>query len=208
MKKKQQENYALELQKSYERWAHLYEYGGSDPCWEDGYGLNLVRNHILYYREKIEETLSEEEYPTAYFNEVPTEIHNKYMARSDEIRANAKASLAEYKADENFQYMLLHSQDFTQKTRDKLCMDTIIGYVSGLERSINEDKLIEMRRHENPASYLNSFQRCVCRMQEIPPETVQLSLFCASLNTDQDKVYLDEDYEVDGEETNETDFSM
>ena len=48
---------AENLEKAYERWDLLYKNGGSDPFWCDGTNLNLVRNHILYYREQCEEVL-------------------------------------------------------------------------------------------------------------------------------------------------------
>ncbi len=48
---------AENLEKAYERWDLLYKNGGSDPFWCDRTNLNLVRNHILYYREQCEEVL-------------------------------------------------------------------------------------------------------------------------------------------------------
>lgn len=197
--KKQQENYGLELQNAHERWAYLYEHGGSDPFWEDGVNLNLVRNHILYYSGKIVETMSPGNYPAAFFKETPPEVDQQYMARKDEIRENAKKSLAIYKADPNYQYILRHQDDFSSKTKKRLCVDAVIGYATGLADAIEQDRLVDMRRHEHPETYLKSFEDCVRRMQETPPEEVQLSLFSFSaggVDTPEDEDY-DED---EGEE--------
>jgi len=178
--KKQQENYAEELQKSHERWAYIYEHGTSDPFWEDGVNLDLVRNHMFYYRGKIEEAMSPEDYPAVYFKEIPPKVDQNYMARQDEIRANAKKSLAAYKASPDYKYLLRHQDDFSPKTKQKLCIAAVIGYATGLETAIENDRLVDMRRHERPDSYLKSFEDCVCRMQETPTEEVQLSLFSSS----------------------------
>lgn len=62
---------AENLEKAYERWDLLYKNGGSDPFWCDGTNLNLVRNHILYYREQCEEVLEPKDYPEAYHKELP-----------------------------------------------------------------------------------------------------------------------------------------
>ncbi len=175
--KKQQEDFGLELQRSYDRWNYLYKHGGSDPFWEDGGNLNLVRNHICYYREKIKESMPEENYPAVFFQDIPPEVDSKYMARPDEIRAAARVSLSRYKADPNFQYILEHREDFTPRTRDKLCIDAVIGYATGLEHFIKEDSLLEMRRHEHSEHYLESFERLVRTMKNTPPETVQCSMF-------------------------------
>ena len=61
---------AENLEKAYERWDLLYKNGGSDPFWCDGTNLNLVRNHILYYREQCEEVLEPKDYPEAYHKEL------------------------------------------------------------------------------------------------------------------------------------------
>jgi hypothetical protein len=175
--KKQQEDYGKELQAAYDRWAHIYEHGASDPTWEDGVNLNLVRNHIFYYRGKIEENVSPEGYPAAYFKEIPPEVEQKYMARPDEIRAAARASLAKYMADPNYQYLLRHRDSFTPRTRDKLSIDNVIGYAAGLKASIENDNLVDMRRHERYEGYLQAFGECVHRIQAAPPEIVQHSLF-------------------------------
>ena len=50
------ENPLEELEKAYAQWESLYLQGGSDPFYADGVNLNLVRNHILYFKRQIEET--------------------------------------------------------------------------------------------------------------------------------------------------------
>ena len=197
-KKKPQTDYAAELQKAHEHWADIYKHGCHDPSWADGCNLNLVRNHIYYYRSKIEETMSPEDYPAVYFKEIPPEMDRDYMARQDEIRANAKRSLARYKADPNYQYILRHQDDFSPKTKKKLCIDAVIGYAMGLEHFIKQDELVSMRRHERAESYLKSFEDCVRRMQETPPEEVQLTLFSLSDGALDESD--DEDYDEDEDE--------
>jgi hypothetical protein len=179
-KRKQQEDYGLELQKSYDMWARIYEYGCSDPLWSDGVNLNLVHNHILYYRRKIEETMPADGYPAAYYKEVPPEVDYEYVARAEEIRAAARVALAKYKADPNYQYILRRRDDFTKKTRDRLCIGHVIGYATGLEEHIEKDRLVDMRRHEDFGRYLQSFEDCARKMRETPPEEVQFSLFSFS----------------------------
>lgn len=195
-KQKFQADYVAELQKDHERWTHIYEHGASDPFWEDGVNLELVRTHIINDRRKIEENYMPEDYPDIYFKEVPPEVDRYYMARPDEIRAAAKESLTEYKADANYQYILRHQHDFSPKTKNKLCVDAVIGYVTGLEHYIQTDSLVDMRRHERAETYLKSFEDCVRRMQETSAEEVQLSLFSFSVGgLDEQEDDCDEDME-------------
>ena len=57
--------------------------------------------------------MSPEDYPEIYYKEIPPEVDQNYMARSDEIRAGAKVSLARYKSDPNYQYIRRHRDDFS-----------------------------------------------------------------------------------------------
>lgn len=65
-----------------EDWKYINEHGCNDPSWPDGLNMNLVRNHILYYRVKIEEICKETgmPLPEEYFLPVPPEVPENYMA--------------------------------------------------------------------------------------------------------------------------------
>lgn len=65
-----------------EDWKYINEHGCNDPSWPDGSNMNLVRNHILYSREKIEEICKETcmPLPEEYFLPVPPEVPETYMA--------------------------------------------------------------------------------------------------------------------------------
>ena len=93
------ENLLEELKKAYAQWESLYKQGGSDPFYPDGVNLNLVRNHILYFKRQIEETQPLYKNTEVYRRELPPQVEDSYMARAEEIRAHAKDALASYKAD-------------------------------------------------------------------------------------------------------------
>lgn len=75
-----------ELAKEHERHRHIMEHGASDPFWPDGANLNLVRNHVIYYRMQIKEFCEENEIdlPGVYYIPVPPKVDNCYMARLDQ----------------------------------------------------------------------------------------------------------------------------
>ena len=85
-----------EMALDYARWDYLYTEGGSDPNWADGCNLNLIRNHIIYHKRKMEEL---QYFPDIYYRKLPPMVDNSYMAHADKIRAQAKKSLEEYLAD-------------------------------------------------------------------------------------------------------------
>ena len=71
-----------ELIDRYTRWSHIYHHGCSDPTWEDGVNINLVRNHILIAKKNIEKYLGDNfsAYPDYYFFPEPMQLTNDFMA--------------------------------------------------------------------------------------------------------------------------------
>ncbi|MDR1208791.1 MAG: hypothetical protein LBK41_00505 [Clostridiales bacterium] len=177
-KRKQSEDYAAALASEFERWEHIYKKGCSDPIWPDGVNLELLHNHILYYKRMIEETMPEAKYPEIYYRDAPPEVDRNYMARSDEIREHAKASLAAYLADPDFRFICRKIEGLNPKDEKKLFVRNVIGYAAGLEKAIREDDLVTMRRHERAEGYLSSFASCAERIRELQSRgNTQLSLF-------------------------------
>ena len=84
-----------------EDWKYINEHGCNDPSWPDGSNMNLVRNHILYYRVKIEEICKQTgmPLPEEYFDKRSGKMKkriNKYYP--DEIRMKLGRSYSDYEA--------------------------------------------------------------------------------------------------------------
>lgn len=189
-KKKENENLEEELEKSFERWEHLKEHGGSDPFYADGTNMNLVRNHIMYYKKKMVEEYGRdyEKYPEIFYWELPPEVKDSYMARAGEIKDGAAQALEYYISNPNFLYLLANKDMLTEKEAKQISLYNVLGYASGLARAIKDGDLIAMRRHAGrPEGYLESFAQCAARMMElidekkkepeVAQENMQLSLF-------------------------------
>lgn len=197
-KKKEAENLAEELAKSFERWEYLKEHGGSDPFYADGGSMNLVRNHIMYYKNKMVEEYGRdyEKYPEIFYRELPPEVKDSYMARAGEIKDGAAQALEYYISDPNFLYLLGNKEMLTEKEAKKISLYNVLGYASGLAQAIKDGDLITMRRHAGrPEGYLESFAQCATRMMKLidekkkEPEQMQengqLSLFQFGMETGQ-----------------------
>lgn len=76
------EDYCHSIRKEINRWKNLEKNGGSDPFWADGYNLNLVRNHIIYYKGKICElcNMTDMALPEEYYLPTPPKVDDHYMA--------------------------------------------------------------------------------------------------------------------------------
>ena len=143
-------DYETSLKNSFERWDHLNKYGGFDPTYSDGVNMNLVQSHIMYYKEKIEETLPP--YPEIYYRETPPRVDMNYMARPDEIRENAKLSLIQFEENAGLQYLREAVRGVSDKQAERLHIRNILGYAEKLRTAIAEDDLVSMRRYENLSS--------------------------------------------------------
>ena len=156
-KQKHETDYAAALEESFARWEHLYEYGGSDPFYEDGVNLNLVRNHIIYYKQILEKENSLFGLPEVYYRELPPEVDIRHMARPDEIRANALIAMQRIDEDENLAFAREQSRNLNEKQLKQLSVPAVIGYAENLRTAIAEDDLVKMRRYEHPEQYLEAF---------------------------------------------------
>lgn len=164
-KKQEQPNLKDQLMESVKRWHTLKEVGGSDPFWEDGVNMNLVRNHIIYYINECEKAGIKVDV------KVPDEVDPKYMANADGIRNAAPVVLEAYKADENYQWLVSVRNGLDAKVAKDSSIDNVIGYVAGLEVAIKADDLVGMRRHTNgfydnkTNHYFDSFKDCRKRIE-------------------------------------------
>ena len=163
MKKDERAELESQLITLYEHWEDLHDNGGHDPLYADGVNLNLVRNNILYYRDQLKEL---DYFPEIMERPVPTEMENTYMARAEEIRANAKNTLQNYKQDEDYKYLCRHSSEVSMRDAENICLRSILNNVEGLEKAIHEDDLVAMRRHESPDRYKESFKTCREQMEK------------------------------------------
>ena len=177
------ENPLEELEKAYAQWEILYRQGGSDPFYADGVNLNLVRNHILYFKRQIEETQPLYKNSEVYQRELPPQVEDSYMARAEEIRAHAKDALASYKADPYYQYLLHHREELDDAGLKKTPIRAVLNYAHSLETAIQEDDLVTMRRHERAERTLDSFRSCAEKVRDVL-ENQELNLFALAAQDD------------------------
>ena len=93
MKLETVEELAQQAKLEYNHWLALREHGCNDPSWPDGVNMNLTRNHIIYYKERIEELISSQGLlfaPDGIDVPTPPEVDNNFMARRDDPRKNVR----------------------------------------------------------------------------------------------------------------------
>lgn len=155
------------LDDCYEQWDHLYQYGGQDPFWPDGVNLNLVRNHIVYYKQLlIELQTSAEEEQLSLFScalttdnrPVPPEVDDNYMAQTELIRTNAIQTYHRLQEDPATQY-ILSVKGVGAIEEKQLHKSAFINYFRTLESAINQDDFVAMRRYQNAEYWIAVFQK-------------------------------------------------
>lgn len=152
------------LEQDFAHWDSLYKNGGQDPFWADGANLNLVRAHIIGRKREIEEECPLLAGMGICTREVPPVVPDDYMARPDEIRANAKKAQEQFAADPNLAWLRDHRNELNPRQRSQTCIDNVIGYSAALADAIEHDDLVAMRRFEYPDRYLQSFANAVQRV--------------------------------------------
>lgn len=180
-----------ELRNDYESWQHYHDNGGSDPFYADGANMWLICNHIAYHKHEIKALCERSGLPLPedYKRPDPPQVPQSYMARPDEIRKNARATLSRYESDPDYQYIMAEGEKADEKAKANICLHTVCGYVVGLRMAIDKDDLVTMRRHESGDRYIDSFRTCAEKLrsklaeavaakpQQAALEYTQLSLF-------------------------------
>lgn len=167
-KRNRETDYAAELEKEYAQWDEVFTNGGSDPFWTDGVGLDLIRNHILYYKQQLEKQgNSLFGLPDIYYRATPPEVDPNYMARPDEIRENARKAMEIIDANKNLKFVREQAPSLSETQYKQFCIAVVINYAENLRRAIAEDNLVIMRRYERPDSSSRAL-RAQRREYEIP----------------------------------------
>lgn len=84
-----------EIADSVRRWNEIRERGCSDPSWPDGVNMNLVRNHIFYFRRQIRDLCAENalEMPEEAMWEPPPEVPDRlFLGDQESARCKRIAS--------------------------------------------------------------------------------------------------------------------
>lgn len=83
------ERLKFEIKTCVEKWKYIRDNGCSDPFLSDGANMNLVRNHIAYYRGELRALCTEAgwDLPCEAFVADPPEVDKNYFARPDSERA-------------------------------------------------------------------------------------------------------------------------
>lgn len=171
-KRRQQTDYAAELAKEFAQWDKMFTNGGSDPFWTDSVGLDLIRNHILYYKQQLEkQENSLFGLPDIYHRATPPEVDPNYMARPDEIRENARKAMEIIDSDKNLKFVREQVQNLSETQLKQFSIAAVVNYAENLRRAIAEDNLIIMRRYEHLDSYLESFESAAERIRN--PESLR-----------------------------------
>lgn len=180
MEKKQKEDYGKSLQEAYERWNYLREHGGSDPFYGDGTSMNLVRNHIIYYKGKLEEENGP--FQDCYYREIPPETDRNYVANSGEIKDLAREAMETYLGSADLKYLYQAVNCMTREEKKVTSIVNVIGYAICLAHAIRDNDVVTMRRHTyGKERYLSSFAECAEKVRQLQrkagqEEEEQLSL--------------------------------
>ena len=179
MKKKDMvAEYTASLEERFDRWDEVYKNGCRDPLWSDGVNLNLIRNHIRYYKEELEKEMTDGAYPPIYYRETPPTVDAEYIARKEEIKENAIKTLVVLQDDATLKMIKRKMLGMDEKFLTQNSVKAVVNYETALQRAIEENDFVVMRRYEQPGYYMDSINSCAEKMREyVPPKNSQITLF-------------------------------
>ena len=143
------------LTEKYARWDNVLHNGYCDPCNADGLILMKIREDIIRCRQEIEYHYPREVRPAVYYLEVPPVVQATYMARSDEIRRNAKKTFWILKHNKSYLYLQKNMRKLTaEELESEKEIQRIIKNLLALREAFERDDLLTLRKNENPTQML------------------------------------------------------
>ena len=82
-------SFSNELKRTLANWENHQKYGCNDPFWSDSTNMNLLRNHMFYFKKSIAELCYENDIklPPEYFLPIPPQVDSNYFADLTSPRA-------------------------------------------------------------------------------------------------------------------------
>lgn len=172
-KKQHKRNWEDELRKSFEMWNELKNNGGTDPGWSDGMNMNLIRNHILYYKDQLLKN-QPENLPAIFFTETPPEVDSNYMANKEKICADAMELLRLISVNSDFLYIVSRKEELDGQKDEDSQLIGVIRAAASLEDAFLKKDYVVMRRILRSRSLELELHNCAEKMKKRP--TIQRQL--------------------------------
>lgn len=165
-----------ELIDAYYQWNFLYENGGTDPFWPDGVNLNLVRNHIIYYKFSMEKL---DFYPEAYYWELPQKVEDSYMANIEKIYGDAKKTCNLLISSKDYLWLKNNMYRFSPELLQTFNITSIMMHPDILKDALKNFDWVVLRRYGKTQRYLDCFSECREKVEKKLNEEKygQLSIF-------------------------------
>ena len=185
MKNKKQRKMSLdeliaECEHEYATWKNIRQNGCRDPCWADGVNLNLVRNHIIYAKEKIKEYCEQEGVDTSpiFLLELPPQVAPNFMTNAESIKENAKLLLTKIEQMTEYAELMNIHCELSDEQRKTCGSARFFSQIQWLKQSVARNEFVEMRRFVWQEEYLiKSVSELLAKAKTIVPESRQLNLF-------------------------------
>ena len=150
------EQIQAKIDAEFARWEHINAHGCSDPAWADGFNMNLVRNHIIYYYGALDARQSEAT-QVSLFDEAPTprrplppEVSDDYMARPDELLECAQKTLDTMLGSEDYTYLQSLGDMLPDKVANKMHFGSFMAYPQKLQTYLEKRDYPRLRSYQDP----------------------------------------------------------
>lgn len=159
------------LKAMYMKWQEVQKNGTDSPSWTDGEDMNYIRKQIVQHKKVMKK---QGVFTKSYYEETPPMMPQRFMVHAEDIREKAKRTLEIYLESEDYQFIFSSGGILEEQQRDWICLDGIISNVLKLQKDIEKDNLVHMKKHIDPEPYLKLFKKCRKQMKELIEEMKEL----------------------------------
>ena len=160
-------NLIQELTDQYRRWGNVLD-GSFDQSIESETNLQMLRSRILTARKQIALLYPDEVKPSVYYFYLPPVVKPSLMATAIEIRRNARKTLLILQKSKNYIYLIRHFSRLPSEIQEaELYMRDKINHIQFLANAIEDDDLLFLRWHHEPAVQLKCQKTAARRLRSL-----------------------------------------
>ena len=153
-------------------WEHINAHGCSDPAWADGFNMNLVRNHIIYYYGALD-TRQADTVQVSLFDEaltqrrpLPPEVSDAFMARPDELLEGAHKTLDAMLGSEDYAYLQSLGDMLPDKVAHKMHFGSFMAYPQKLKAYLDKRDYPRLRSYQDSEYWIKAISSYRERIDE------------------------------------------
>ena len=165
------------MENLFDRWLLWKEQGAPGAAATDGEYLNRLRTGLERLRYRMEELVSDENYPENYYAPLPPEIPESYMANIEQIKQQAEKLWIVYQGNPDYQWLAIQHSAVKNHKNDKNyeIVEKVLSHVQRLKSAVEHGEPLAIKRELQQRDLQRTFYLCRIQLERREKSNCKIS---------------------------------